>query len=147
MDINHEAPAVADLTITIDASLETIWRLHTAIDAWPRWNPGITGARLRTELEPGGVFEWETAGLSITSTIGEVTPMSRIAWGGPAHGIDGIHVWTFDRTADGVVVRTQESWDGEPVLADPVGMRAGLEASLVDWLGALKSAAESGAPA
>ncbi|MCZ4100538.1 Shy6-polyketide cyclase [Streptomyces sp. SID13666] len=147
MDIDHAAPAIADLSVTIDAPLETIWRLHTDIGSWPRWNPGITSARLTTELEVGGIFEWQTAGLTITSTIGEITPMGRIAWGGPAHGIIGIHVWTFEPGAGGVVVRTRESWDGEPVRADPDGMRAGLTASLVDWLDALKSAAEGGTPA
>jgi hypothetical protein len=68
--------------------------------------------------------------------------MRRIAWGGPAHGIDGIHVWTFDERAGLVVVSTRESWDGEPVRADPAGLGEALEQSLRSWLAALKQKAE-----
>jgi uncharacterized protein YndB with AHSA1/START domain len=144
MDINRNAPVVVELDITVNAPLETVWNLHTDIDAWSKWNADITRAHLRGELRAGTVFDWETAGLAITSTVAEVSPMGRIAWGGPAHSIDGIHVWTFEATEAGVVVRTRESWDGEPVLADPAGMHAALEGSLRTWLDELKSVAERG---
>jgi len=46
-----------------------------------------------------------------------------------------------------VRVDTQESWSGEPIEADPAGMQAALDASLVAWLAYLTSAAERSGPA
>ncbi|MFC8848471.1 MULTISPECIES: SRPBCC family protein [unclassified Micromonospora] len=143
MDINRGAAVVVDLSTVVDAPLDTVWRLHTAIDAWPTWQHDIDEARLSGPVAVGSSFAWRTHGLSIVSTIGEVEPLRRIAWGGPAHGIDGVHVWTFAQTPAGVAVRTTESWDGPPVAADPDGMRAALTSSLTGWLAALRTAAES----
>src|SRR5688572_23045720 len=142
MDINRNAPVVVELDITVDAPLDRVWELHTAVGDWPRWNPGIDRARLNGEFAPGAVFEWETAGLEITSTVRAVEPARRTVWGGPVQGIDGIHVWTFEQLPDGVRVHTAESWDGDPVRADPAGLGAALHASLEAWLAALKAAAE-----
>ena len=146
MEIDHDAPVVVALDLTIAAPLATVWGLHTDIDAWPRWNAGIDTAELAGDLAVGSQFTWETSGLTITSTIGEIVPQRRIAWGGETGGIDGRHSWTFTETADGTVVHTEESWDGDPVQADPEGLHAALEGSLIAWLDALKSAAESPPP-
>jgi uncharacterized protein YndB with AHSA1/START domain len=143
MDINRNAAVIVELSTTVDAPLETVWRLHTTIDEWPTWQQDISEAKLTGPLAAGGSFAWQTHGLAIVSTIGEVNPMRRIVWGGPAHGIDGVHVWTFEETAAGVIVRTTESWDGPPIVADPDGMRAALTSSLTAWLAALKTTAES----
>ncbi|WP_329108072.1 SRPBCC family protein [Micromonospora sp. NBC_01699] len=143
MDIDRSAPVIVELATIVDAPLETIWELHTAVDEWTVWHPEITRARLTGPLAVGGSFEWETAGLAITSVVGELEPLRRIAWSGPAHGIDGVHVWTFEQNTDGVAVHTAESWAGEPVLADPTGLQAALTASLTAWLAALKATAES----
>ncbi|WP_220277389.1 SRPBCC family protein [Streptomyces himalayensis] len=143
-DIDRTAPVIVELQTTIAATPETLWQLHTDIDSWPNWNAGIDKALLRGGFVEGSVFEWETAGLSISSSIVEVLPQRRTVWGGPAHGIDGVHVWMFEPTADGTVVTTLESWAGAPVEADPEGMRAALEGSLLAWLDALKGAAERG---
>jgi len=143
MDINRNAQVIVDLTTVIDAPLATVWNLHTAIDQWPTWQNDITQARLSGPVAAGSSFAWQTHGLSIESTIGEVEPLRRIVWGGPAHGIDGVHVWAFEQTPQGVLVRTTESWDGPPVAADPDGMRTALASSLTAWLAALKTTAET----
>ena len=83
-----------------------------------------------------------TAGLSIDSTVYAVDARHRILWGGPAHGITGVHEWTFAEDGDGVVVRTRESWAGGPVDADRDNLAAALDDSLTGWLDALKKAAE-----
>ncbi|MFJ9951299.1 SRPBCC family protein [Kitasatospora sp. NPDC091207] len=140
--IDENAPAVVRLTTTIDAPLDVVWALHTAIDSWAAWNPDIDRARLDGPLATGASFQWLTHGLDITSTVRELVPGRRIVWGGPAAGIDGVHLWTF-READGVVtVHTEESWGGAPVEAQPVELTAALRASLESWLGHLKAEAE-----
>jgi uncharacterized protein YndB with AHSA1/START domain len=143
MDINRNAQVIVELTTTIHAPLATVWNLHTAVDQWPTWQNDITEAHLSGPVTAGTSFTWLTHGLPIESTIGEVQPQRRIVWGGPALGIDGVHVREFEQTPGAVLVHTTESWDGPPVAADPEGMRAALEASLTAWLAALKSRAES----
>ncbi|MFD5428494.1 SRPBCC family protein [Streptomyces sp. NPDC127084] len=140
--IDENAPIVAEHTIRIAAPLERVWRLHTGISSWPEWLHAVTESRLDGPITPGTTFHWVTAGLSIDSTIYAVDAQRRILWGGPAHGITGVHEWTFTEDGDGVVVRTRESWAGAPVEADRDNLAALLDDSLGTWLDALKKAAE-----
>lgn len=91
------------------------------------------------------MFRWQTAGLDITSTVQEIDAPHRIVWGGPAQGIVAIHVWTLHPQADGVLVRTEESWEGEPVSAQAEMLQGALDASLHNWLENLKRTAEDAA--
>ncbi|KAB2343058.1 MFS transporter [Actinomadura rudentiformis] len=140
--IDDTAPVIVRLSTTIDAPLEKVWALHTGIDAWPSWNADIDNAVADGPVEPGGSFRWRTHGLDITSTVYEVIPGERIVWGGPASGIDGVHVWTFAADGDRVTVRTEESWSGAPVEAAADQLGQALQQSLESWLAALKDRAE-----
>ncbi|MEU7606997.1 SRPBCC family protein [Streptomyces sp. NPDC040724] len=140
--IDETAPAIVRLSTTIDAPLTTVWALHTDIAAWPTWNPDIDQAELDGPLLPGRSFGWRTHGLDITSTVHELVPGERIVWGGPADGITGIHVWTFEQSGDHVTVRTEESWSGAPVEAAADQLTKALHDSLENWLSHLKSRAE-----
>ncbi|MER6218854.1 MULTISPECIES: SRPBCC family protein [unclassified Streptomyces] len=141
--IDENAPVIAEHTIRIAAPLARVWELHTAIGLWPDWQPAISEARLDGPVAPGTTFHWATAGLSIDSTVYEVDEARhRILWGGPAHGITGVHEWTFTEDGGTTVVRTRESWAGAPVEADRDHLAAALDDSLTSWLDALKKAAE-----
>ncbi|MFJ3789619.1 SRPBCC family protein [Kitasatospora sp. NPDC090091] len=140
--IDENAPAIVRLSTTIHAPLAVVWSLHTDIDSWAAWLPDVDRARLDGPLTPGASFRWLTHGLDITSTVLELVPGRRIVWGGPANGIDGVHVWTFEETDGAVTVRTEESWAGAPVEAQPAELEAALRASLEAWLDHLKTAAE-----
>jgi hypothetical protein len=142
-DIDTRAPVVSRHSVLIDAPLDVLWRLHTEIDGWPGWQPEIQTARLDGPFAPGSTFSWHTGGLDIESTIYRVEPWRRTLWGGPAHGIVGIHEWTFTPERGGVRVGTAESWGGEPIEADTAAMQDALDGSLVAWLGHLRTAAES----
>lgn len=140
--IDETAPVIVRLSTTIDAPLERVWALHTDIGAWALWNTDIDQARLDSPLMAGSSFHWKTHGLDITSTIREIVPGERLVWGGPASGIEGVHVWTFEQTGGHVTVRTEESWSGAPVDAATAELGQALHDSLTAWLAALKSAAE-----
>ncbi|NUW39587.1 SRPBCC family protein [Nonomuraea rhodomycinica] len=141
--IDTSAPVVARHSITIDAPLRRVWDLHTDVSGWTSWQSDITAASADGPLVPGSVFHWTTFGMEIASTVYAVEEPYRILWGGPAHGIDGIHQWTFTE-ADGIVqVHTEESWDGDPIRADAESMAAALDASLTAWLERLKKTAEN----
>ena len=145
-DIDTHAPVVSRHDATIAAPIEVIWRLHTDVDAWPTWQPDIETARLDGPFAPGSTFSWHTSGLDIESTIYEVEDGRRTLWGGPAHGIAGVHEWLFTPVEGGTRVETAESWGGEPIEADVGAMQAALDGSLVAWLGHLETAAAGGTP-
>lgn len=145
--VDEDAPVVVRLSTTVDAPLATVWALHTDIGSWADWNADIDSVDFDGPLAPGASFRWLTHGLDITSTIREVVPGERIVWGGPAHGIEGVHVWTFEETGGAtgertVTVRTEESWAGAPIEERPDEMREALRQSLESWLSRLRSEAE-----
>jgi uncharacterized protein YndB with AHSA1/START domain len=142
MDINTAAPVITRDEILIRAPIETIWNIQTDVPAWPDWQPDVDGAEADLPLRPGLEFRWQTAGLDITSTVEEVDPPHRIVWGGPAQGIVAVHVWTLTEQDGGVLVHTEESWEGDPVTARPEAMQGALDASLRTWLESLKRTAE-----
>ncbi|MFD4868112.1 SRPBCC family protein [Streptomyces sp. NPDC058412] len=143
--IDETAPVIVRLSTVIDAPLTTVWDLHTAVAAWPTWNPDVDQTELDAPLAPGTSFTWRTHGLDITSTVRELVPGARIVWGGPAAGITGIHVWTFEETGGRVTVRTEESWSGAPVDAATDELGKALHDSLESWLSHLKARAEHAA--
>jgi uncharacterized protein YndB with AHSA1/START domain len=142
MEINTEAPVITRDEILINAPVEEIWEIQTDVSAWPAWQPDVDGAESEGPLEVGSVFRWQTAGLDITSTVQEIDPPRRIVWSGPAQGISAVHVWTLEPQDDGVFVKTQESWEGEPVDAQVKTLQGALDKSLRDWLENLKRTAE-----
>lgn len=147
MEINSDAPVITRDEILIDAPIEKIWEIQTDVDNWPSWQPDVDGAQAGGPLAVDSVFRWQTAGLDITSTVLEIDAPRRIVWGGPAQGIEAVHVWTLDPREDGVLVRTEESWEGEPVEAQVETLQGALDKSLRDWLENLKRTAEGRAPA
>ena len=123
MEVNRQAPAVASDEIFIEASSETVWALQTDVNSWPGWRSG---------------------GLDVVSTVGEVEPGRRLGWTGRALGTRAVHTWTFEAREGGVLVLTEESFEGWLVRPLKGTMRKTLEGSLRTWLSDLKSEAESG---
>jgi len=143
MDINTAAPVITRDEILIHAPITTIWDIQTDIAAWPSWQPDVDGAQVEGPLAIGSTFRWQTSGLDITSTVAEVDAPHRIVWSGPAQGIVAVHVWTLTERDDAVLVHTEESWEGDPVLVQTETLQAALDGSLRSWLENLKHAAEN----
>jgi uncharacterized protein YndB with AHSA1/START domain len=145
MEINADAPVITRDEILVHAPIEKVWEIQTDVARGPSWQPDVDGARVDGPFTVGSVFRWQTAGLDITSTVAEIDAPHRIVWGGPAQGIVAIYVWTLDTREDGVLVRTEESWEGEPVTAQVETLQGALDGSLRTWLENLKRVAEAGA--
>ncbi|MFD5063980.1 SRPBCC family protein [Streptomyces sp. NPDC058394] len=143
--IDATAPVITRDDILIRAPRSTVWAVQTHVANWPSWQPGVTAVR-RTDtgrLRVGSTFIWDVEGLHVTSTVSQVEPGRRIVWGGTGNGITAVHVWTLTPTRDGVLVHTEESWQGAPVDADVPTAQAALDASLRAWLENLKRASEA----
>lgn len=141
--IDESATVVVRREVRIAAPIDLVWRLHTDVAGWPAWQRDVDSAEVDGPLAPGASFRWSTHGLDVTSTVYAVDAPRRILWGGPAQGITGVHEWTFTADGDATVVRTAESWEGEPVRADAENLRAALDASLGSWLDLLRATAEA----
>lgn len=128
----------------IQAPVESVWRLHTDITAWPVWNSSIDRVAPTSTLAVGTSFRWLTHGLDVTSTVTALTPGRHITWQGPTAGIHGVHRWTFTPVGNATLARSADTWSGPPVDADPHGLRSVLSQSLASWLADLKQTAERG---
>ncbi|MEV6638854.1 SRPBCC family protein [Amycolatopsis sp. NPDC051371] len=144
----------------VQAPPSTVWKVQTGVEGWPDWQAAVTSVRRLDPgpLHPGSRFRWTTPApatpsspattLVITSTVQQVQGDRCIRWTGPAIGeglsIDrGVHVWTFTPVRGGVVVRTEESWTGAQIEADPATAIKYLAPGLDRWLADLKTAAEA----
>ena len=54
-------------------------------------NPDISTVVLERPIAAGSSFLWETAGVSIRSTIYAMTERAMLLWGGPTVDILGVH--------------------------------------------------------
>ena len=95
--IDRAAPVIALHEIDIEAPLDTVWRLHVDVNAWPMWQTDITAAHIDGALEPGVSFDWTSYGFSVTSTVYDLAERTRVLWGGTSGGITGVHEWRSAR--------------------------------------------------
>ena len=142
MDIDREAPAIASAEGLIRVPLDVVWSILTNIAEWSGWNPEVSRVELRGPLAPGTEFVWKSGGASIVSTLQEIDPQRRIAWTGRTLGIRAAHVWTFTEQAGGVLVRTEESFDGLVVRLFSGPMRRMIASSLEKSVNALRTECE-----
>jgi len=140
--ISRIPAARSQAQVEIAAPPLRVWDLLSNIDQWPKWNMLVQRAALGGPLEPGSVFTWKSKGLTIISTLQEVTPYQRLAWTGRAFGTRAIHSWEIDATDHGSVLRTAESFDGWLPRLMPKTMQRTLDETLPAWLKAIKLEAE-----
>jgi uncharacterized protein YndB with AHSA1/START domain len=136
------AAASSQAQIQIAATPERVWDLLSNIDRWPTWNALVQSAVLSGPLRPGSVFKWKSKGMAIMSTLQEVTPNQRLSWTGRAFGTRAIHTWEIEEADRGVVLRTEESFDGWLPKLMPKTMQRTLDETLPSWLKAIKSEVE-----
>ncbi|PZO44226.1 MAG: polyketide cyclase/dehydrase and lipid transport [Pseudanabaena frigida] len=143
MEINSQAPAIARHEITINASSEKVWEVLTNINDWTAWHPNISESKLEGLLQSGTTFRWKSGGMAILSTLQEVEPQRRLSWTGKAIGTKAIHVWILEPCENGMLVRTEESFEGWLVSLLRGMMQGMLDTSLQAWLVLLKQKAEA----
>ena len=147
MDIRENAPAVARAQVQIAADPDTVWRLLSDLEGWPRWKPNVRSVSLRGPLVPGSKFVWKGGPGTIRSTLREVDPPRRIVWSGATLGIKAIDVFRLEPRDDGTLVAQEESWEGLVVSLFAGRLRRTLQSSIDKGLADLKSEAERRAAA
>jgi hypothetical protein len=150
MEINPNAPLVAEHRAVIGARRAAVWALLADVAGWPRWHAAISRAELDGPLAPGSSFRWTSGGMVIVSTLQLVESERRLGWTGRALGTTTEHIWTLEDHPDGTVVITAESMSGWLIYPVKLVTPGFLNDALQTWLAALRGAAErqpSAAPA
>jgi uncharacterized protein YndB with AHSA1/START domain len=147
VDINRDAPAMAEGEIQIEAEPHTVFAVISAIESWPSWNPDIRSVKLEGPVQPGTEFRWKAGPGSISSTLQVVDPPREIAWTGSTMGIRAIHVFRFEPRDGGTFARSEESWEGFFARLLKGYSRRTLDEGIRDILERLKAEAERRASA
>jgi uncharacterized protein YndB with AHSA1/START domain len=142
MEVNRNAPVVADSEIEVAAPAETVWEVISEIGRWPSWNPEVKAMDLRGNVAPGTEFRWKAGGVTIRSKLEEVEPPRLIGWTGRAVGLKARHVYHLGRRDDVTFVTTAESFDGLAARLLRKRFQATLEKSLDAGLAHLRAEAE-----
>lgn len=142
MDVDRDAPVVAEAEAEIAADPETVWDVLTGFETWPSWNPDAAWVSFDGAVEEGAVFRWKAGRATITSTLRQVERPTFIGWTGKTIGIRAVHVWHLEPRGGGTHVKTEESWQGILVRILRGRMQKNLEGVLEDGLKRLGAEAE-----
>jgi uncharacterized protein YndB with AHSA1/START domain len=83
MQVDQNAPVIAQKEIIVTAPQEKTWTALTEIERWPEWQPEVSKARLEGNLNVGTVFKWKSRGLNFICTIQDFEPEK--GWDGLAN--------------------------------------------------------------
>jgi uncharacterized protein YndB with AHSA1/START domain len=142
MEINRYAPVVSKGEIAIAASPESVWKVLTAFERWPTWNPEVKSMSLNGPVAPGSTFRWKAGPGRITSQIQLVEPPRRIVWTGHTLGIRAIASWRLEPRDGTTLARVAESFEGMLPRAFRRLLQSTLDRSLADGLRHLRIEAE-----
>jgi uncharacterized protein YndB with AHSA1/START domain len=146
MEVNRNAPVLAEAEIEIAAPPETVWGVIADIAHWPGWNPEVKSMALSGEVAPGSEFRWKAGGVGIRSRLEEVDPPRLIGWTGKAIGLKARHVYRLEPGGTGTRVSTEESYDGWLARLFRGRLQPMLDKALGDGLSHLKAEAERQRP-
>jgi uncharacterized protein YndB with AHSA1/START domain len=138
-----DAPVVAAHEIVIDAPIDRVWEILTAIEAWPAWNPDVKSVSIDGPVEQGSTFRWKAGPTTIASRFEHVERPHVVAWTGRTLGIRAVHVWRLDARDGGTFARTEESYEGLVARLLRRSLRKTLDKALADGCRYLKAEAES----
>lgn len=139
---NNRAPVVASAEIHVSAPIEVVWGVLSDFGSWPDWNKAVSKMEMDGELSVGTDFVWVANGTKIRSRLEELNSPHRMVWSGRTFGIRAIHVWEFQATNGGTLVRTTESFDGLVARLFRRSMKKMLVKSLEQGVMSLKAEAE-----
>ena len=144
--IAWDSPVVSQAEIEIDAPVDRVWEILTAIERWPAWNPDVKSVSTGDAFAEGSTFRWKAGPGTITSRIAHVDRPRVVAWSGETFGVRAVHVWRLEAQNGKTLVRTEESYDGLVARVLRRSLQKTLDAALADGARYLKTEAEKVPP-
>jgi uncharacterized protein YndB with AHSA1/START domain len=113
MEIQRDAPVVAEYALRLDVSATTVWKVMADVERWAAWLPRMTKTRLAGPLLIGAGLRWRWRGVPLTGRLRDVDKPHRLTWTGRTLGASTIHVWEIEATGErSCEVRSRHSLDG-----------------------------------
>src|SRR5581483_12308229 len=103
LEINENAPVVAEASRRIDAPPSAVFAALSDIASWPRWQEDVTQMTVDGAPEIGTSFVWRARGSKISSRIEDFDPERSIGWRGRALGVSALHAWRLTADGDGTI--------------------------------------------
>jgi hypothetical protein len=112
--------AVVEDRVEIATSPEVLWTCFADLGKWPCWFPALlkvewvsgtpwtVGAQLRQTIR----FGFPLGNLTAVATIVEVSPSPYVAWEGKVAGMEAIHGYCFDASANGTEALSRHEFYG-----------------------------------
>ena len=140
--IASNAPVVSAHEIEIDAPIDRVWGVLTAIEQWPAWNPDVKSVSIDGPVAEGVTFRWKAGPGTITSLVEHLDRPRMVAWSGRTLGIRAVHVWRLEARNEKTLARTEESYDGLVARVLRRSLHKTLDTALTDGAGYLKAEVE-----
>jgi uncharacterized membrane protein len=140
--VKENAPVVSSAQGEVDAPIDDVWRILTAIEGWPTWNRDVKSVSIDGPVVEGATFRWKAGPSTISSTVTRVDRPRLIAWTGKTLGISAIHVWRLEPRGGRTLVHTEESYEGLVARVLRRSLQKTLDAALKDGVRHLEAEAE-----
>ncbi len=116
---------IIEESVHINASLNKVWALFTAIACWQDWNSVMKDVSSGSpSIEKGGAFKFCLRPfifpVNVEPFVEEVIPNKRVVWIGSKFGIFARHEFLFEESGGIVIVRSRESFGGMAVDSMPL---------------------------
>jgi uncharacterized protein YndB with AHSA1/START domain len=144
--IAPDAAIASAAEVEIDAPIERVWEVLTAIEQWPAWNPDVRSVSIDGPVAEGATFRWKAGPGTIVSHLEHVDRPRLVAWSGKTLGIRAFHIWRLTEQNGTTRVRTEESYDGLVARVLRRSLRKTLDNALADGTRYLKAEAEKPTP-
>jgi uncharacterized protein YndB with AHSA1/START domain len=144
--IAWNAPVFSTHEIEIDAPIDRVWGILTAIEQWPAWNPDVKSMSVDGPVAEGVTFRWKAGPGTITSRVEHLARPRLVAWSGRTLGIRAVHIWRLEARDGTTLASTEESYDGLVARVLRRSLQKTLDTALTDGAGYLKAEAEKPSP-
>ena len=144
--IASNAPVVSAHEVEIDAPIDRVWGVLTAIEQWPAWNPDVKSVSIDGPVAEGVTFRWKAGPGTISSRVEHVDRPRLVVWSGRTLGIRAVHVWRLEARNGTTLARTEESYDGLVARVLRRSLQKTLDTALTDGASYLKAEAEKSSP-
>jgi uncharacterized protein YndB with AHSA1/START domain len=144
--VTANAPVLSAQEIDIDAPIDRVWEVLTAIERWPAWNPDVKSVSVEAPIAEGVTFRWKAGPGTITSRIEHFERPRVVAWSGSTFGIRAIHVWRLEARNGTTLARSEESYEGLVARVLRRSLQKTLDTALADGAIHLKTEAEKLSP-
>ncbi len=143
ISVDKGAPVYMSSQITIESTIDNVWKTLTDLKQWPSWQSSVTEVNVQEPVQEGTEFTWKADGLVFKSKIHAMKPKAMFGWTGKTIGAFAIHNWQFTEQDNVVIVHVEESLQGFLPTLLKKNFQENLRKGIDKNLNELKAASES----